>query len=207
MNEELTPFYPPGYLETRAKYPPRGVIMGIHEYCAPQRQGKNTLMQYDLQEKGFKWGGFNPDDVYCNFPIFIEGVHWYDTDGLIEAVNIMWKNKERHKWIIFDETGQFLIARQSMNKKQQEFVLKAWQMPKRDWVMQYADNPGNSADCILRLATQVTLLPRYFHGQTRAEDYIIVDVIWNHDCQFECGRRIDNVAWWQQFYDTQEPVE
>lgn len=201
------PWIPESYLKAKALYPARSKYYGIHEYCAPQRWGKNTLLQIDLMDKLLTDGGFEPDDVHCNFMMFIKGVHCYDTKGLIAAVNDMWARNVRHIVIVFDETGQFLIARQSMNKDQTSFVLKAWQMPKRDWVCLYADNPGNSADCILRLATQVTLLPRYFHGLTRDEDFILYDVIWNHDCMFECANRVDGLAWYQQFYDTEAAVE
>lgn len=186
--------------------PKRSRYMGLYEYTAPQRQGKNTLMQYDVEEKLLRDGGFKPEDVFCNYSMYIDGVNCMDTEHLIKRVFLMKVRKERHKVIIFDETGQFVVARESMKKWQIEFVLFCWQMPKLDIVLMYSDNPGNSADVIMRLATQVTLLPRYFHGLTRADDYIILDVIWNHDCQYEIGRRIDGVARWQGHFNTEEPV-
>jgi hypothetical protein len=178
---------------------------GLYEYCAAQRQGKNTLMQRDLMEKILLL--YRPDQIWANYHIYIEGIHCLETDALINKAFELKEKEIRDQVFLFDESGQFLIARHSFNKTQTKFVLMSWQMPKMGWLLLYADNPGNSADAILRLATTVTILPRYYHGAQRMEDYIIADIIWDQDCLIERGRQLGGVAFYQRFFNTREPVK
>ena len=79
------------------------VIQGIIEYCAIQRQGKSTLMVRDMI---ILLPNYSPDDVYANFPIYIDGVNCMENLELIEAVFKIFKDKLRRKIILFDEVGQ-----------------------------------------------------------------------------------------------------
>jgi hypothetical protein len=182
------------------------MLMGIYEYCGIQRCGKTTLMIRDLIEK-ILTRNFEPTDIYANFRIFIDGVNCLSTEALIEAIFKMKRDKERHKVLLFDEIGQFLAAREHMNKEQTKLVNFAWQMPKRDIILCYASNVGNSADVILRNATWITVVPRYFFGQTREEDYIKASVIFNYDCRVMRGIIIPGVAKYQAKFDSFEPIE
>ena len=181
------------------------MYVGTYEYCGIQRCGKSTLMVKDLKTKLLN--EFDPTDVYANFRIFIDGVHCLETMELVEAVFKMKQDKLRHKVIIFDEAGQFLLAREWGNKEQTKFVSFGWQMPKRDIVMMYASNVGNSADVIMRDATWVTVMPKYFEQARRADDYIMSAVIYNYDCRVVRGIKTMNVAQYQDLFDSFEPIE
>ena len=179
------------------------VIQGIIEYCAIQRQGKSTLAVRDMV---ILLPNYSPDDVYANFPIYIDGVHCLENLELIEAVFKIFKDKLRRKIIIFDEVGQELKARQSWDKVQTEFVNNAWQMPKRGIVLLYCSNPGNSADIILRDATWKTVMPRYHKGDTWGEDYITADVIFNYELWI-AHWTIEHIWPFQLLFDSWEPIE
>jgi hypothetical protein len=185
------------------------------EYCAPQRQGKSTLMVRDMVKM---LPYYRPEDVFANFVIHIPGVNCLENKDLIDAVFQMKLNKDRHKIILFDEVGQELRARESMNKRQTEFVTFAWQMPKRDITMLYCSNPGNSADIILRLASAQTVVTHYRKVQMphlpdaqrtldiRKDDYITAGVIFNWDRR---GAKfiIRNVAPFAELFDSWEPIQ
>ena len=179
---------------------------GVNEYCGIQRCGKSTLMVKDLVMKLIP-AGYAPGDVYANFRIFVDGVHCLSTEALIEAVFRIKEDKERHKVILFDEAGQFLIARGYKDKEQTRFASFAWQMPKRDIVMLYGSNVGNSADVILRDATWLTIMPQYFPGPTREEDYIVSAVIYNYDGRTARGIVTPEVWRYQELFDSYEPIE
>lgn len=185
------------------------------EYCAPQRQGKTTLMVRDMVKL---LPHYRPEDVFANFVIKIPGVNCLENKDLIDAIFDIKRDKTRHKIILFDEVGQELRARESMNKRQTELVTFAWQMPKRDITMLYCSNPGNSADIILRLATAQTVITHYRKVLRpdlpdvqrtlgiRAEDYITAGVIFNWDRK---GARfvISNVAPYGELFDSWEPIQ
>lgn len=176
----------------------------VQEYCSPQREGKSTLLVRDLVVKLLPV--YRPEDVYSNFRIFIPGINHLENKDLVEAVFEMKRKKLRHKVICFDEVGQELRARESMNRTQIEFVTFAWQMPKRDISLLYCSNPGNSADIILRLATRQTVIPKYHHAPDRIDDYITAGVIYNYELW---------IAWWriwgltpyQALFDSFEPID
>lgn len=185
------------------------------EYCAPQRQAKSTLMVRDMISL---LPHYRPEDVYANFRIFIPGINCLENKDLIEAIFELKRNKARHKIICFDEVSQELRARDSMNRKQTELVTFAWQMPKRDITMLFCDNPGNSADVILRLAAAQTIVTRYHKVQRpdlpdalrtldiRKDDYITAGVINNWD--MKTGRmKFTNIAPIQELFDSFEPIQ
>jgi len=150
---------------------------------------------------------YGPENVLSNFPIFIPGITCLDNRSLIEAIFEIKRKKERHKVILFDEVGQELKARGSaLNKVQTEVVNFAWQMPKRDIILQYCSNPGNSADIILRLAAWQTIMPTYYHAPVRADEYITCAVLYNYELWIAWWT-IRNVAPFQNFFSTTEPIE
>jgi len=181
---------------------PDRVIQGVIEYCSIQRQGKSTLMVRDIVKL---LPYYSPDDVYVNFPLYIEGVHCMENEELIEAMFKMKKDKVRRKIIGFDEVGQELKARQSWNQRQTDCVSFAWQMPKMGIVLMYCSNPGNSADIILRDATWKTIMPRYHKGETREEDYITADVIFDYEL-WVAHWRIEHLGPFQDLFDSWWPV-
>lgn len=198
MNETITDGVIPGGL---------GVVRCIgkvQEYCAPQREGKSTMLVRDLVTKLLPL--YRPEDVYSNFPIFIPGIHMLENKDLIDVVFEIKRKKIRHKVICFDEVGQELRARESMNKVQTEFVTFAWQMPKRDICLLYCSNPGNSADIILRLATRQCLMPKYHKGYCREDDYILAHVIFNYELRISqwC---IWNLVPFQNLFDSFAPID
>ena len=182
------------------------IIEGIYEYCGIQRCGKSTMMIKDLVTRMIP-AGYKPENVWANFRIKIPDVHCLETMELVEEVFKMKGEKLRDKVILFDEVGQFMVARGYGNKYQTDFVNFAWQWPKRNWVMQYASNVGNSADLILRDATWVTILPKYFHGATREQDYIESWVCFNYDCRVVKGIITPGVSRYQELFDSYEPIE
>ena len=185
------------------------------EYCAPQRQGKSTLMVRDMIKL---LPHYRPEDVYANFMIYIPGIHCLENKDLIEALFQVKRNKERHKIFLFDEVGQELRARESMNRVQTEAVTFAWQMPKRDITMLYCSNPGNSADIILRLATAQTVIPHYHKVlspnlpdaerilEVRRDDFIKAGVIFNWDRK-GAWWLIKNIAPYGELFDTFAPIQ
>ena len=180
-------------------------MLGIYEYCGIQRCGKSTLMVADLVNKLL--GEYQPEDVFSNFRIFIEGINVMSNEALIERILRMKRDKERNKVIMFDEVGQELKARGYADKTQTEVVNFAWQMPKRGILLMYCSNIGNSADIILRDATWQTIMPRYFPGPERSQDYIEATVIFNYDCRMMRGVRIPGVARYQELFDSWEPIQ
>ena len=179
-------------------------MMGVYEYCAPQRQGKSTLMMADLVVKVLP--EFSPEDIFANFQIMIDGVNCMDNSHLIEQILKFKYDRVRHKVILFDEVGQELKARGYMDKLQTEVVGYAWQMPKMDTILMYCSNPGNSADIILRDAAWQSIITRYVHGETREEDYIIADVIFNYDLKIQRGIIVRGVHTVQQLFDSFAPI-
>jgi len=151
--------------------------------------------------------GYKPENVWANFRIRILGVHCLETMDLVQAVFDMKSRKSRDQVIMFDEVGQFMVARGYKDKDQTAFVNFGWQMPKRNIIMQYASNVGNSADLILRDATWVTVLPKYFHGATREDDYIESWVAFNYDCRVVQGIVTPGVSRYQELFDSYEPIE
>ena len=176
----------------------------VQEYCAPQREGKSTMLVRDLVTKLLP--AYRPEDVYSNFRIFIPGINHLENKDLIEAVFEIKKKKYRHKIICFDEVGQELRARESMNKTQIEFVTFAWQMPKRDISLLYCSNPGNSADIILRLATRQTIMPKYIHGIRRDLDAIRAWVIFNYELKI-AEFTVWNLVPFQNLFDSFAPID
>lgn len=178
----------------------------MYEYCGIQRSGKSTLMMADVQNKILP-AGYRPEDVYANFRVFIEGVHCLSNEGMLEAILRMKRDKVRNKVLLFDEVGQELKARSFGDKVQTEVVSFAWQMPKRGILLLYCSNVGNSADIILRDATWVTVMPKYFHGVSRDDDFIRASVIFNYDCRIMRGVRVPGVWRYQRLFDSFEPIE
>ena len=182
------------------------IIEGIYEYSGIQRCGKSTMMVKDLVTKILP-AGYKPENVWANFRIKILGINCLETMDLVQAVFDIKSKKLRDQVIIFDEVGQFMIARGYKDKDQTSFVNFSWQMPKRNIPMLYGSNVGNSADLILRDATWVTILPKYIHGATREEDYIESWVSFNYDRRFLTGIITRNVKIYQDMFDSYEPIE
>ena len=181
------------------------MIVGIYEYCGIQRCGKSTLMMCDLVSKILE--EYEPWEIYSNFWMNIDGVHCMNNQALMDEMLRMKHEKQRHKWILFDEVGQELKARSYMDKKQMEVVGIAWQMPKMGWGLSYCSNPGNSADIILRDATWATIMPNYRHGLKRSDDYIECSVIFNYDLRIARGIRVYGVSAVQDLFDSYQPIE
>lgn len=180
---------------------------GIYEYCGVQRSGKSTLMVRDTCLKILPF--YNPSDIICNFPIFLSGIKWYETNDLIDYILYIRMRKLRHKVIIMDEAGQSLTARGFKDKRQTDLVNFLWQFPKRDIILLYASNPGNSTDIIMRLATTCTILPRYTHGvlPDRSDDYITADIIFNNLMEVRRDLIIRDIAKYQSLFDSYQPIE
>jgi len=176
----------------------------VQEYCAPQREGKSTMLVRDLVTKLLP--AYRPEDVYSNFKIFIPGINHLENKDLIEAVFEIKRKKYRHKVICFDEVGQELRAREAMKPIQIEFVTFAWQMPKRDISLLYCSNPGNSADIILRLATRQTIMPKYIHGIRRELDAIRAWVIFNYELKI-AEFTVWNLVPFQNLFDSFAPID
>lgn len=179
-------------------------MMGVYEYCAPQREGKSTLMMCDLVVKCLP--DFAPVDIYANFQVNIDGVNCLTNSGMIDAILQIKHDRVRHKVLMFDEVGQELKARAYMDKTQTEVVGFAWQMPKMDIILMYCSNPGNSADIIMRDATWQTIITKYNHGQTRELDTITADVIHNYDLKITRGIIVHGVYAVQCLFDSFAPI-
>lgn len=182
-------------------------IRGLYEYVGIQRCGKSTCMVKDLVIKILPSGIFKPEDVWANFRVFIDGVHCVSTDELVETILKFKRDKVRDKVILFDEVGQFLLARGYMDKRQTEVVSFGWQMPKRNIIMLFASNVGNSADVILRDCAWLSIMPKFHLGVEREDDYIECAVIWNYDCVTRRGLIIPEIWKYQLMFDSYEAIE
>lgn len=181
-------------------------VEGIYEYWQIQREGKTTLMVRDMLRLN-EFYGVPWDHFHCNFRVFIDGVHCYNSQGLLQRMVTAMQRKERDLCFVFDELGQFLGARNYMNTFQTEIANDLWQFPKRDLVFLYSDNVGLSADKTIRLATWESIFPKYVHGETREEDYIVAGVIKNYMNVTVTGIVIPYVYLFQNLFDTREPID
>ena len=181
-------------------------VEGVYEYWQIQREGKTTLMVRDMlrlkEFYGVDWTRF-----HCNFRVFIDGVNCYSSQGLLERMVRAMDTKERDLVFCFDELGQFLGARNYADRFQTKIANDLWQFPKRDLVFLYSDNVGLSADKTIRLATWESIFPKYVHGQTREEDYIVASVIKNYMNMTVTGIVIPYVYLFQNLFDTREPID
>lgn len=181
-------------------------IEGIYEYWQIQREGKTTLMMRDMLRlntfHGFEWPRF-----HTNFRVYIPGVNSYHSRDLLQRIAQAIRDKETHLVFVFDELGQFLGARTYMQEFQTEIANDLWQFPKRDLIFMYSDNIGLSADKVIRLATWESIMPHYYHGPTREEDYIVADVIKNYQREIVRGIVIPYVWLYQRLFNTREPID
>jgi hypothetical protein len=164
------------------------------------------MMMHDLVDKLIP-SGVKPDDVWTNFPIFIPGVHWLNSDALKERILEMKRNEERDKVILFDEVGQAFTARGWKKQEQTDLVTFAWQMPKCGIVLLFSDNVGNSADIILRDAAWLTIMPKFVACSNREGDYIVNTIVFNYDLKLVRGLIVRNVARLQSLFDSDKPVK
>ena len=181
-------------------------LRGVYEYCAPQRQGKGTLMMRDLKKKCLETGLWQPDQVYANFSVFIPGVHCMKNKTLIETILEFKRDEVRDKIILFDEIGQELRARSYKEKEQTEVASFVWQMPKMNILLMFASNPGNSADVILRDGAWYTIMPKYHYVNEGRDDYITAHVIDNYGCRILGPYQIPDIREYQELFDSWEPV-
>lgn len=184
----------------------------IYEYCARQRMGKTTLMVADLANKLLSPDydyGYIPDEVHCNFSLFIPGVHCWTNEQMLEILMKAKKERWRHKVYLVDECSQppLFYARNTSDKTQTELVTSLWQMPKLGCNMLYTSNIGNSVDVQQRDATWYTIMPyKYHHDLTdRRNEYIIYRVIACYDMW--CGDwRYNYPAETQKLFDSFKPI-
>lgn len=190
---------------------------GIYEYSGIQRIGKSTLMVADLTIKvinpleGF---GYEPDDVFLNFPLYIDGVHCVDNEGMVKILKQARDEKWRNKVFVVDECSQppLFYARNTKDKLQTELVTSLWQMPKLGCTFLYSSNIGNSVDIQQRDATWFTIMPmKYAKGydnngrRDRRMDYIDFRVIagyelWTSDETFYQPAAV------QELFDSFAPI-
>ena len=181
-------------------------LIGTYEYTGIQRCGKSTVMIHDLTEKVLP-AGYQPDDVYANFDVFIEGIHIMENHQLIDQILRIKRDRLTNKVILFDEMGQELKARAYSDRVQTEVVSFAWQMPKRGIILMYCSNVGNSADVILRDATWITVMPHYLKGATHEKDSISLTVIYNYDCRIQTGLCLPNVHKYQKLFNSWQAIQ
>jgi hypothetical protein len=183
-------------------------MIGLYEYCGIQRCGKSTLMMSDWLSK-ILTAGYRPQDTWANFAIFVDGVHCLTNENMIDQILRMKRDHVRNQVLLFDEVGQELKARGFGDKIQTEIVNFAWQMPKRGIILSYCSNVGNSADIILRLATWLTIMPRYFYPDrgNRFTDYILFDVIYDYDVQIDEGYKVTGFQKAQELFDSWQPID
>lgn len=181
-------------------------IGGVYEYCGVPRCGKSTMMVKDLVSWVLANGRYDANKVWCNFVVDISGVHCLETEELIEQIFKIKASEEREHVMIFDEVGQFFMARSYKDRRQTDAVTFAWQIPKRGHILMYGSNVGNSADVILRDATQFTIMPRYFHGDRREDDYIEFALIKNYYGELIRGIRVPHVYRYQELFRSFEAI-
>lgn len=177
--------------------------LGVIEYCATQRQGKSTLLTRDLVILSMLY----PDcEIHTNFIVDVPYSIHHSNDSMIqEILKAKYEKRRRIIWG-FDELSQVLFGRGYSNKIQIEVSSFLWQMPKREHCMLYTSNPGKSVDLIIRLATGFTVLPKYYHGNTREEDYIIYRLCDNNQ-QIYKDRTAYNLITIQSSFDTNQEIE
>lgn len=180
-------------------------VIGIYEYCGVQRCGKSTMMVKDIVNKLLPV--YKPEDIVCNFKVFIPGIKMMENEELTEYILEIKRKKERHKVICFDEAGQQFMARGYSSKVQTEIVTFCWQMPKRDIVLMYGSNIGNSADIIMRLATWVIVMPKYFINGGVENAYIKSNIIFRLDGRVMRDLITPNVYQYQKLFNSYEPIQ
>lgn len=159
----------------------------IVEYCGIQRTGKSTLMVADLMNKLLNpdWDfGYKPEDVFCNFPLYIDGVHVLNNQRMKDCLLYAKENKWTHKVFMVDECSQppLFYARNTRDVTQTELVTYLWQVPKLGNTFQYSSNVGNSVDVQQRDATWFTVMPMWYeHSENREEEKIVYRAWHNYE--------------------------
>lgn len=195
---------------------PRGTFQGVVEGAGVQRSGKSTLQTDDYLSRVLAQWPERPtlSNYYIDAP---KGTHivFVKNEELHERV--LWlRDKEYRDWcVLVDEAGQIWPARGYADKKQTELASFLWQAPKRGHLFYYTANVGNSVDKIIRLATQITVIPAYLNptgvrgdaGFDPSQGFIRYSVIDNHHCQFVTGRERHGIYERAQTrFDTLQPI-
>lgn len=189
-----------------ASFKPKNIAsVGPTEYCAPQREGKSTMMMCDYVCKILPWG-YKPEDTFSNFFIDIEGVNCLNNEAMIKRILKAKYSDERNKVFLFDEVGQELTARGFRDAVQTEVVSFAWQMPKMGHILLWCSNPGNSGDVILRDATWYTVMTKYHKGMQRRDDFIEASVIFNYELKIQTGLIVTGFQDIQDLFDSLQPI-
>ena len=175
----------------------------IVEYSGAQRSGKSTLLVRDIARTKYLFPECN---ILTNFRLDLPDTTTFSSDNLIQEILRIKRDKLRKIIIGFDELSQVLTGRGYSNKLQTDVSSFLWQMPKREIALFYTSNLGKSVDLIIRLATFWTLLPIYFPGSNRLNDYILYRLI-RRDCPPWEDRIATNLVPIQNLFNTREEIE
>lgn len=183
-----------------------------YEYSGPPRTGKSTLMVADiirLLNPTLFNDYYSPDEVYCNFPLYIPGVHCFNNDNMLKVLLKARKEKWTHKVIAIDECSQppLFYARGYKDDTQTQLVTAFWQMPKLRCMSLISSNVGNSIDVQMRDATIYEVLPiRYIHNpQDRTKEFIIFRIVHNYEI-WTTDYILKNPYDIQKYFDSSRPV-
>lgn len=184
--------------------------IAIFEYFGIQRAGKTTLMCFDLTRllNPFNGWGFKPNDVYCNFHFYIDGVNILTNKEMLELLAKLKRDPITNIIIAIDEASQppMMYARNTRDNFQTNIVTSFWQYPKLRRVLLYCDNPGNSVDIQMRDATWFTVAPlEYIRKPNREDDRLRFRVIHNYE-RWRNDYVLLNPSRYQKLFDTHKPV-
>lgn len=185
----------------------------VVEYCGIQRKGKSTLMVADIvlvfMNKRVRPLYYLPDEVYCNYPLHIDGVHCGTNEQMISWLQKAREDKWEHKLFSLDEASQppLFYARNTKDKLQTELVTSLWQTPKLKCTFLYSDNIGNSVDVQQRDATWYSVLLLEYNDHCNP-DFISIDyrVVSNYGLWFD-DYTLEHVAIIQELFDSFAPIK
>lgn len=172
---------------------------------ALQGQGKTASQMFLMMQMWEKFG-YRPEDTVGNVKVNFEGYTYLDNEELRDFVATMVTKRRMKKVILIDEMDRVFPSRLFGKDKQTDAVLNLWQDEKMFNVIIGATHLGTSIDAIIRMATHVTMIPRY----NRATDEIRLYTINSLHQETFWGRFRHVSRLWtgrMPVYDRWQPVE
>jgi len=173
----------------------------VVDFCAPADKGK-TLGMVCLIIHLITECGYDPSEVWTNFPLYVPGVHRLDNTLMRMKVSEMTHLATRHQIFAFDEVDSIYPARYWQNKHHTEELLKLWQATKlENWVIG-TEHEGSGLNKLWREAVQIMVTPTYY----QSTDSLRLDVIDGVDLNPYVVREVENVSRFFGIYNRWQPT-
>lgn len=185
-----------------SRYDPEHHTIGyVVDFCAPADMGKTLgvvcTIIYLITECGY-----DPSEVWTNFPLYIPGVHRLDNTMLRFKIGEMTKMNTRHQIFAMDEVDSIYPARYWQNKKHTDELLKLWQATKlENWVLG-TEHEGSGLNKLWRESVQIMITPTLY----RSNDVLHLEIIDAVDLNPRVVREVENVSRFYGMYDRWQPT-